>query len=254
MTGSTLDTATAGAPPRRGRREIRAFFVAIAVLMTLIALAGFWPSYFGRILSGGVQRHWIIHLHALIFSGWLLLLMAQVLLVFRRRTALHRRLGRFGIVYGGLVLLMGLAASIASPVLHIRAGEWTLDRAATFLIYPLGDMVLFAALFGAGIAYRRKPEVHKRLLLLATVALLFAPVGRMEIASDLLALLVWLFPLLLGMAYDFWARRRVHPTYLIGLIILLTGAARMYFERSEGWLRVGRAILHNFVPGAGEAG
>lgn len=219
--------------------------------MALVALTGFWPSYFGRLLSGALDRHWIIHLHAAVFSGWLVLLMTQVLLVFRRRTAQHRRLGRFGIGYGVFVLVMGLAASITSPVLRIRAGEWTLERAAKFLIYPLGDMVLWAILFGAAIAYRHKPAVHKRLILLATVALLYAPVGRMEIVSDLLFLLAWLFPLLLAMGYDAWTRRRIHPSYLAGLGILLIGFSRQYFETSEGWLRVGRAILQTFVGGSG---
>jgi hypothetical protein len=242
-------SAPAATPSRRSRRESHTFFIAIAALMALVAVIGFWPSYFGHLLSGVVERHWIIHLHAAVFSGWLVLLMTQVLLVYRRKTALHRSLGRFGIGYGVLILVMGLAASITSPVLRIRAGEWTLDRAAKFLIYPLGDMVLWAILFGAAIAYRGRPAAHKRLILLATVALLYAPVGRMEIVSDLLFLLVWLFPLLLGIGYDVWTRRRVHPSYLVGLAVLLIGFSRQYFETSEGWLRVGRAILQAFVGG-----
>jgi hypothetical protein len=222
----------------RRPRTTRGLHVAVAVLMTSFVIAGFWP-YFGRLFAGVVaQRHWIIHLHAVVFSGWMVLLLVQVTLVHRGRTALHRKVGRLGIAYGALVLVMGVVASLVAPVLHVSSGEWTRDRAAAFLIVPLGDMVLFAALFGGAIAYRRKPEIHKRLILLATVALLFASAARLSGRIPMLngrgmQLLLWLWPLAIAMGYDLWSRRRIHATYLIGLVILLVGFTRVLVMRSE---------------------
>jgi uncharacterized membrane protein YfcA len=109
---------------------------------------------------------------------------------------------------------MGLVVSFAAPLLHLAAGEWPMDQAAGFLIIPLGDMVLFGGFFGAAILYRRKPEIHKRLILLATVALLFAAIGRLSfvLGRGPVALLAWLSPLLVAMAYDGLVSRRVRRT------------------------------------------
>jgi len=249
----TTERSLTGPRPVRGR-----FYVGIALFMTAIVVAGFWPSYFGPLFHGNVARPWVIQLHGLVFVGWMALLLAQVVLVSRGRTRLHRKLGTFGIVYGCLVLAMGLVVSFAAPLLHLAAGEWDMDRAAGFLLVTLGDMTLFGMFFGAAIVYRRQPEIHKRLILTATAALLFAAVGRIPFIESLyvgvsgtslikpllIGDLVWLSPLLVGMGYDWITRRRVHPAYVIGTMGLLIGSARILFTQSESWLRIGRPLLN----------
>jgi len=224
------------------------FYVGMAAFMSLMVLAGFWPTYFGQLLNGIPTRPWVVHLHGLIFTGWMVLLITQVILVATGRTRAHRSLGTVGIAYGFLVLAMGLVISIAAPVLHVAAGEQTVDAASGFLIIPLGDMVLFAGFFIPAVIYRRQPEIHKRLMLLATTALLFAAAGRMESSISMpVAVLLWLSPVLLGMAYDKWTRRKVHPIYFLGLAILLVGFTRIFLVESEAWLRIGRVIVRAFV-------
>jgi len=225
----------------------RRFYVAVTVVLMVMVVRGFWPSYFGPLLSGGVTRPWIIHLHGAVFSGWMVLLLAQVSLIATGRVRLHRRLGNVGIAYGVLVLGIGLVVSFAAPALHVRAGEWTVDRAAGFLLLPLIDMVLFAGFFGAAIAYRRRPEIHKRLILAATVALAFAAVARMAFESPVVFLFVWLSPLFAAMAFDVFARRRVHPVHFISVVVMTGAFGRIFFMESEGWLHVGRALLAPFV-------
>ena len=227
-------------------RRKRAIFLAITAVMIATVIAGFWP-YFRDIGRSDVARPWVIHLHGLVFSGWMVLLLTQVLLVLRRRTDLHRRLGRAGIAYGVLVLLLGLVASIVAPLAHVAAGEWTLDQAASFLILPLGDMVLFGSLFAAGIAYRRQPDIHKRLMLLATIALMFAPAARLAGDDSLPRVFgIWIVPLIIAIADDLWTRRRIHVTYVVGTAVLVIGFARVFFMESPGWLNVGRAVLIAF--------
>lgn len=225
----------------------RTFYLGITLILIAMVVRGFWPSYFGPLLSGGVTRPWIIHLHGMIFVGWMGLLLAQVSLVFTGRVRLHRRVGNIGIAYGALVLVIGLAVSFAAPVLHVRAGEWTLDRAAGFMLLPLVDMVLFAGFFGAAIAYRRVPETHKRLILAATVALAFAAVARMSFRSPVVFLLIWLSPLFAAMAFDVFTRRRVHPVHFVSVAVLTVAFVRIFFMESEGWLKIGRALLVPFV-------
>lgn len=230
-----------------GRAWTRRFYVGITLLLIAMVVRGFWPSYFGPLLSGGVTRPWIIHVHGAVYVGWMALLLAQVALVATGRVQLHRRLGQFGIVYGALVLGVGLVVSFAAPALHVRAGAWTVDQAAGFLLLPLVDMVLFAGFFGGAIVYRRKPEIHKRLILAATVALAFAAVARMEFESQMVFLLVWLSPMFAAMAFDLLIRRRVHPVHVISVAVMAAAFVRVFFLESEGWLRAGRALLGPFL-------
>jgi chorismate-pyruvate lyase len=218
------------------------FFLFVTLLLIAIVLRGFWPSYFGLLASGGVTKPWIIHLHGAIFTGWLALLLLQVALASTGRIGLHRRVGQFGIAYGATVLIIGLVVSVAAPVIHVNAGEWTRDEAASFLLLPLVDMILFAGFFGAAIIYRREPEKHKRLILAATVALAFAAVGRIPYPTPVLFFL-WLSPLLAGMVFDRVVRGGVHKVYVISFVILTVAFFRIPLQQSAGWMTIGRALL-----------
>ena len=247
-----MSSATAAAAPSTRAatrtRQRSGFYVGLSAFMIAIVVVGFWATYFGPLLRGQIARPAIIQAHGLIFVGWMALLMAQVVLASRGRIQLHRAVGRYGIAYGWVVIAIGLVAGPAASVIHVRAGEWTADRGAGFLLVTFGDMVLFGSCFAAAVAYRARPEIHKRLMVAATVALLFAAVGRMTfITSPPLAGLVWLSPLLIGMAHDWITRRRVHPVYIVTTIGLFIGATRILFAESEAWLRLGRPLLDVFM-------
>jgi hypothetical protein len=224
-------------------RKRRRFYVGVALFMTAIVVSGFWRTYFGPLLRGTMERPWIFHLHTLVFMGWMILLLAQVTLVSLGRTRIHRKLGKIGIAYGFVVLAVGLVMTFTAPLLHLAAGDQKMDEAAGLLLLPLGDMVLFAGFFTAAIVYRPKPEIHKRLILLATVALLFPAVARLAFERPWIFLVIWLSPILVAMGHDVLIRRRVHPTYLIGTGILIVAFTRVFFMHSDPWLKIGRAAL-----------
>jgi hypothetical protein len=228
-----------GAPPR-GRTRTK-FYVGVSLLITAIVFAGFAPSMLA-IFVRGEPRPWILHLHAAVYVGWLALLIAQTVLAARGQIALHRRVGTFGIGYAAVVWVLGVIVSLVVPALHVQAGEWTLDRAVTFLPIPLGDMVLFGGFFGAAVAYRHAPEVHKRLVLLATVAVMFAGAGRL-MDSVATTVAVWFLPVLLAMGYDLLSRRRVHSVYWVGVAVMALALARVPLAETATWQRVGRTLL-----------
>jgi hypothetical protein len=165
----------------------------------------------------------------------------------RGKIAMHRRVGSFGIAYGCLVLALGVSVTFAASVVHVAVGEWTTERAARFLALALGDMVLFGGFFGAAVAYRRRPEIHKRLMLLASVALMFAGAGRLWIVGEPtnvpLLLAIWYSPVFLGIGYDLVTRRRVHPVYIIGALVMGAWLARIPFGQSAAWQSIGRGLL-----------
>lgn len=238
------------ASPRAVRSRSR-LYLGLGVVAVPLVLAGFWP-YFSRLLAGSPPAvPAIIHFHAAVFSGWLALLLVQVALVLRGRVQHHRRLGRFGMAYGLLILLMGTAVSFVAPARHVANGEWTVDQAAGFMILPFGDMLLFALFFGGAMACRRRPQIHKRMIVLTTIALLFPAVARLaEPAGAAAILVIWLLPLLIVMVNDVRTTRRVHVVYMAGGAILLIAFARVLLMESPIWLRLGRRMLAAFMTTA----
>lgn len=101
-------------------------------------------------------------------------------------------------------------------------------------------MVVFAGLVGAGLALRRRAEIHKRLMLLATISLLSAPIARLPGVMEAGPLAFFgltdllLVPLL---AYDWMTRRRIHPATAWGaLAIVASQPLRLALGGTSAWL------------------
>jgi hypothetical protein len=242
--------------PRAARSKL---YVSLALLITAIVFAGFSPSFYGTFVEG-VAHPWIIHVHAAVYVGWLVLLVAQAVLAARGQIAAHRKLGNYGIAYGVLVFVVGMIVAIAMPVINVEAGLWDNARAERFLAVTLGDMTLFGGFFGAAVLNRHRPEIHKRLIVLAAVAVMFAGAGRVDdlagalfgaearafAGSRAMVLALWYAPVIVGMAHDWITRRRIHPVWFIGAVIMAVALMRVPYSYSEQWRAVARAILAPF--------
>jgi hypothetical protein len=253
-----MATVTEDARPR-ARAARSKIYVGLALMISAIVLVGFSRSFYGTLVANA--RHpWIIHVHAAVYVGWLVLLTAQTVLAARGDIATHRRVGKFGIAYGVLVWILGVSVSIAMPVINVHSGLWTVRQGEQFLATPLVDMVLFGGFFGAAIVYRRKPEIHKRLIILATVAVMFAAVGRAFTNVGVLVgdpeaplggvparLSLWYSPVLVAMAHDLVTKRRIHPVYLIGVVVMAVAFLRFPYSQTEQWHGIARTILAPFL-------
>ncbi len=199
------------------------FYIALSLLVTAIAFVGFWPTYFGPLFAGTVDKLPVIHVHAAVYVGWLAIFIAQATFAATKRMDLHVRLGNFAIGYGVLVIVMGVTVAISMFAVRMHAGNF--EDAAGRLVAPLSDMVFFAPLFSAAVLLRRKPEIHKRLMIVATTLLLVAAVGRMTfVGKPWPMLLVWSSPLLLGAVYDVVRRRAIPWIYVLGVGVIAARA------------------------------
>jgi hypothetical protein len=205
----------------------------MAIVSMLAIAGGFLNTYGARLLSGSAVPL-VIHVHAAVFTSWLVLFTAQTLLIARGRTALHKRIGTASVVLVALMLITGLAAAVTVT----RAGHRGIPGVefptpAGFLLLNVNSVLVFVALFAAAWYFRRNSAVHKRLMLTATTGALIGPgVSRLPVASGnrvLITALVFAF-LLAGPAYDLLTRRRVHPAYLWGcaLALIAVGPAEAY--------------------------
>lgn len=233
---ATVMTQRAALPARVAKR----IYVPVGFVCALIALLGFWPTYFGPLLLKGIPHPLpIIHLHAAVFMTWVSFVIAQAWLAATDRVALHMKVGKYGMGWGVVVIVVGWATAFVMFGERVQAGN--LAQAAGRLLAPLTDMLFFAPVLAAAWIYRRKPEIHKRLIIVGTTILLIAAVHRMVFLGgrppplpQLLA--VWLAPILLGMIYDLVKRRMVHPVYLVGIgIVLAMKFGRSWIRSTETW-------------------
>jgi len=194
----------------------RFFFTGMALASGMAVFVGFSPSYFLRTAELPALTP-LYHVHGALFTAWICLLIAQTALVAGHRTDIHRSLGVAGAVLAALVFLAGVAVSVETLR---RDGGPPGGDPRNFFAVPMGDIIAFGVLVTAAVLQRRRSDAHKRLMLLATISLLTAAVGRflvqvgmagpigLFLGTDLFVLIV--------VAYDLVSRSRVHPATLWG--------------------------------------
>ena len=159
------------------------FYAWLGALAAVIAITGFWASYFGPLVRGIADAPGIIHLHAAVFVGWILLVIAQATLAATGRRVLHVRVGYIGMAYGALVVVVGVITAFVFFSERLHSGQ-NIRGAQIQLFVPLTDLLGFAPFLVAAWFYRHRPEVHKRLIIVATTVLLIAAVHRIPFFDE----------------------------------------------------------------------
>jgi hypothetical protein len=211
--------------------------MAIAIAVTVFA--GFSRTYFLKAYFGTPELNLLLHVHGLVFTLWVLFFLLQTTLVATGRTYLHRKMGIAGAVLAALVLVLG----IVTAVVRTKGGAAPIPGVPplAFLAIPLFDMLVFGMLVAAALFYRRRLEAHKRLMTLAMITLLPAPIARLPLPllsagppaffglADLFILAV--------LAYDLTTRRRIHPaTIWGGLLIVASQPLRLMIAGTPAWM------------------
>ena len=249
--GTAAGTISAPASDRKRLRR-SPFFTVLGLILLTLAVAGFWPQYFSAATGRApaeTARFWLIHLHAALFTGWLILYISQATLIMTGRARLHFKIGPWLAGYGFAIAAVGL---YASALLAHRRGvrENDFEVAAAFVFFPIIDMVFFAAFLAAAVVYRKVPHLHKRAMFLATFSIAVVGLGRLVGRMPFESAFVWqplnLAPLLIALAYDAYVCRRVYPIMAIGLLVHLARLNAEPFANSGFWLPVGRALIAPF--------
>ena len=225
---------------------MRQAYLAIALLVAGIVAWGFWETYYSQAFARG-DLPAIVHVHAAVFSIWVLVLVAQAALVAAGNVQLHRRTGNVGMVYGGVVLAIGLLVSVGAPALRVRAAFYPLEVGGVIALYNLTDMLLFGAFLALSFVHRNRPELHKRWIIAATAALCGAALGRVVPGNTPQYLLLWLSPLLAMIAVDLAILRRVHWIPVVTGALLVAAFFKVRLYSAPIWRDVGGALLRPFV-------
>ena len=117
-------------------------------------------------------------MHGFTFSAWMVLLVVQTSLVAANRIDIHRRLGIAGGALAVLMMVLGACVAISRTASGQVLSPPGISPLA-FLTVPLAAVVVFPVLLGSAMWFRNRPDVHKRLVLIATLELVMAAVGRL---------------------------------------------------------------------------
>ena len=230
-------------------RRRNVFFPAMAILLLAAVLAGFWNTFFFRPdASGPLAVH--LHIHGLSVTAWFVLFAVQSLLVANGRVALHRRLGVLGVVIAADVVVTSLV-TLAQLVPSWRAQGVDVEAQRPLLSLiiwgDLGALTAYVVFLVRGLLLRRRADAHRRLMLLASLAIIspalirladlpaFAGVdGVLITIGGLLALVIVL------VLYDLVTLRRIHRETLWGgpffLIMHLAPAFVIPGTAVDAWL------------------
>lgn len=242
-----MDVALGGVgEPRQARTGVRStagrdrlFFSGMAIAVLLTVFAGFAPTYYLKGYFATPALSSLLHVHGALFTSWIALFVLQTMLVASRHTRIHRRIGPAGAALAAVMIPVGTMAAIDAAQ---RGASPSGIPPLAFLAIPLCDMLVFGILVGTGLHYRNRSDTHKRLMLLGTIAVLTAAIARLPFVLERGPIAFFGLTdafVLACFAYDLATRRRVHPAFLWGgLLLVASQPLRLMAAGTDTWMGI----------------
>ena len=179
------------------------------------------------------QNQLLLWFHGAVFSAWIALFVAQSALVRVRKVRVHRTLGWFGAALAATMVVSGLIVSVVMLRFEVTVMHRT--HAAVFLSVLWCDMIIFGGCMALAIYFRKRPEVHRRLVFMASCQLMqaafvrFHYIGYHDLFYPALDLLI-----VAGVVRDLIVDGRVNKVYqYVFPAIIVLQALATYLERAN---------------------
>jgi hypothetical protein len=239
----------------RSAKSARYFYSVAAVIMLIIMLAGFHPYYLRGEGMGGrkisPQLAPLVLVHGAAMTAWLTLFFVQSLLVPARKLRLHMKLGWLAVAVALVISVSGFMVAVQS-VRPVPAIPFWGMAYRQFLLVMLAEVSLFTLFVVAGVLSRKKPKIHRAMMLLASLSILAGATVRMPVLFPVFGEGGWvgvfgpIFTLggvfllvrsLLGQVFDRW----LAAGYAVMLVIYV---AACKFAVSDAWGYIAKAIFN----------
>ncbi len=225
------------------------FYIAMALVALVVALTGFTGTFFVPLAEGRFEAPPVIFVHGALFFAWILLFVIQPSLIRRWSYRSHKTLGVVGVVLALAMAASTVAAGIYAAKRDFAAGGG--EAAISSIVGVCTSMAVFLGLVLAGAMFRGKAETHKRLMLLATIAVLWpawfrfrhyfpsVPWPEVWIAD------VGVYSLIVAcMVRDRLVLGRIHPVYLwVGSAIIAKHVLEMMLFDTPPWRTAAHAVF-----------
>jgi hypothetical protein len=228
------------------------FYLGFALVGLVVASLGFGITYTLPLVRRTFSAPWFVHLHGASAFGWIVLLIVQSQLVRARRAPLHKRMGWVGLPLALLVWLSGITTAFWAAQRDISEQG---SAATSSLAGTVTGLTLYLLLVIAGVAARHRPDWHKRLIMLATIQVLWPAFFRLRHLAPAVphpdvsfALILAYSPILVAAIRDHWRYGKIHPVWLfLGPALVIEQSLEFAFF-DQGPLRsFGRWIYAIFI-------
>ena len=236
------------------------FYLFMSLLITAVVVYGFSRTVEKKLIHAAPPRPFVLYIHGALFFGWVLFFVLQSGLVRTRKVQWHQRIGWLGVGLGLAMFVVGVSTAIIMA--RFNKVELHAKYPEANLLVSFFDISAFTIAFGLAVWWRKKPEFHRRLQLLACCALTAAAFGRflpLFVSPERMhsrtafALAAWVtlyagvdFLILLAIGLDWIVMRRIHRVYMYGLpAFVICQALVIYtiFHHSTWWLKTAAAVL-----------
>ena len=144
------------------------YFIVICIIVVL----GFWPSYFVRFFNGTSNFTFYLHFHAAMMVLWISMLIIQPILVRKKNLQAHRFVGKSSYILFPMMCI--------STILVIHQGA-SIDEAAlgNRLLFLSKNLFIFILGYAIAIKYRHNIDVHARGMIVTGIALIEPALTRL---------------------------------------------------------------------------
>ena len=229
------------------------YFFAASLLALACVVVGFLKTFLIPKFYGTFEAPLVIYIHGGFLFLWTVFFVVQSLLIRRKKIRYHRLLG-----FGSVAIVLGVAISTAAAGVYVMKRDLALglgEIAVSSLVGTFTTPIIFTAFVVAGIYYRRKPEIHKRLMLLAMIAIMWPAFFRFRhyfpgISNPelIFGVLVPNCMTLIVIAWEKLTAGAVNRVYIYcGAALFLENIAEFYFFDSPGWRIIAHSLAGFFI-------
>ena len=220
---------------RPGKPAAERYFYSISTLLLLVlTVVGFQLFYFhgraypGRPLTPPIRN--LVITHGVAMSLWMILAIVQPFLVASGNRRLHMTLGKIAAAIAAILFVLGTKLGIESCRVSppdLMHGPFNPKQ---FMAVPVLDILLFAMFVAVGVWFRKRPDIHRPMMFLASLAAVGAAIARIDFFSHLYAGTIF---------QKLWGE--IFFTVVIGAVFL--AAKCLIFRKFDKWFAVGYAAL-----------
>jgi hypothetical protein len=219
-------------------------YLVIAFALAALCAVGFAKTFYLRYWFDVPPITLLLQLHGIVFTAWFVLFVIQARLISKQDYQTHKKLGIAGGVLAGLIVIVGLATAVVSASATRPRGLGM--TSPQFVLFPTMAIIAFAGFVSAALYWRRRPNLHRRLMMLAMISVLGPPTARLLNLFGLQAHFLLLQTSVTAafvvacLAADWVKHRTVHPLYYVGgTLLVLSWPFRAWAARTPAWEAVG---------------
>lgn len=142
------------------------------MILVVLALLGFWPTYFSKYIDGTADFNMYFHFHGLMASLWIMMLIVQPILIRKKKLPLHRKIGKLSYIILPLFFISVILLK------HYRIGGHITENLGASLWLQTKDLVIIGIMYAIAIANKHNIQIHARAMIATGIVFIEPSLGR----------------------------------------------------------------------------